>query len=293
MLTQLKHDLEVQASLAPEYVRDSRDVNMINTFANKYCEALDTGDERNKNIYYSCLLLKFWNRIVTISEDKNYGEQMTFLIKNKQITLEDIFHEVCSCINYALEMRKWQDPKNKINAQQCINQVISSRAAGELLRPFNLKKNEGAVYTKSLDETYDDDDKISLGDTIADEDERKNQGVIDMIQLAINNNRIVEAIIFDTIAFADCQKYEKTKATITNDEGEEEEISKQVTSFWAYKLVKELNDINDNYREYFVKTYDVDENKLNAALEALHKANNQKKYRMIESAQNYGKTLLA
>ena len=90
MLTTLKRDLEREAQLAPEYTRDERTTDMIETFANKYCEAVDSGDQRNSSIYLSCLLLKFWNRITDIyaGKDKHYGDQISFLVSNGQITIE-------------------------------------------------------------------------------------------------------------------------------------------------------------------------------------------------------------
>ena len=300
MLTTLKRDLEREAQLAPEYNRDERTTDMIETFANKYCEAVDSGDQRNSSVYMSCLLLKFWNRITDIyaGKDKHYGDQISFLVSNGQITIEDVFYKVYECINTAMKYRTWKKPDKHTTAQACINQIISSRAAGELLRPFNLKKNEGMIFTRSLDEYIDDEDgKITLEDVVADTSSspyEDSQSVRDLVQLAIDDNKIVEAIIFDNIAFSDCHRLEKKKMTRINHEtGEEEEYSRQVSSFWAHALVKELGGLGDKYRNYFLDTYDINNEKLDSALGALKKANNQKRYRMIESAKNYGREVIA
>lgn len=299
MLNELKRDLEREATNAPEYKREDRSTDLIETFANKYCAAVDNEDRTEAGIYLSCIILKFWNRITDLyaGKDKHYGEQISFLIANNQITIEDVFYKIYDCILVALNYRTWKNPEKHTTAQACINQIISTRAAGELLRPFNLKKNEGMLYTRSLDEYIDDGDgKLTLADTIADNSDdgsEEIQAVYDIVQSAIDDNKIVEAIIFDQMAFTDCQRVEKSTVTQVDEEtGEEKEYSRQVTSFWAHKLVKELNDLGDTFKKYFMNTYEISGEKLEAALNALKKANNQKKYRMIESAQNYGKEML-
>ena len=132
MMTTLKRDLEREAQLAPEYARDERTTDMIETFANKYCEAVDSGDQKSSSVYMSCLLLKFWNRITDIyaGKDKHYGEQISFLVSNGQITIEDVFYKVYECINTAMKYRTWKKPDKHTTAQACINQIITSRAAG-------------------------------------------------------------------------------------------------------------------------------------------------------------------
>ena len=296
MLRDLKRDLESYASLAPEYKREARDADLITVFADKYCKAFDEGDETNKSIYYSCILLKFWNRITDLCQgkDKNYGEQLSCVLSAKKLDANDIFDEVCSCVNEAMKRRTWQDPEKKTNAQACINQIISSRAAGELIRPFNLKKNEGMLFQKSLDESLDgDEDRATVADItydeVADEMEEGNRAAVSIIQSALDDNKIVEAIIYDHIAFQDCMKTETKKITYIDPEtGETKSISSKQQSFWAYQAIRYLSSLDDKYSKYFLNKYSVDRVKFDAAVGALKKANNQKLYRMIDSAKLYG-----
>ena len=302
MLNDLKRDLEVAAHGAPEYVRDSRDPDLVTVYADKYCEAYEKGDEYEKNAYYSCIVLKFWHRIADLCQGKDarYGEQLSFLVSSKKIDSDDVFAEVLSCINYALKMKAWQDPAKKTNAQACINAVISTRAAGELIAPYNLKRNEGMAYTMSLDEPLDSDKGAgTVADTIqgdSDEEARSMMEVRDIIQSAIDDDKIIEAIIFESMVKADCTKWEKEEYKDVDEEtGEETEHSRRVGQFWSYQLVRYLNDVTakEDFIDKFSSAYDIKPEALEAAVKALREANNQKKYRMIESAQNYGRSILA
>ena len=90
-LYDLKHDCHREAAKLPmKYEKYS-----INELADKYCEAIDTNNAEDKNIYISALLLRFWSTI-----DKMYNDCRLLGIER-----EDAFHALYDCIDYAVKCR--------------------------------------------------------------------------------------------------------------------------------------------------------------------------------------------
>ena len=159
--------------------------------------------------------------------------------------------------------RIWQKNTN-INAQQAINQVFSTRFEKMAYYESNLLKNKGAHVTCSLDEpvgNQDDDKGHTLGDFIADEaNEIEKEGdVTGFIQSLLDKDKVVEAIIFDNIADPDKDvfKYKKKTIKTTNADGEKVKYIKHTSEFWEFKLIKELNELDGNYKNYFLAKYKV------------------------------------
>ena len=174
----------------------------VNTLADGYCKAMDEGDEYNKDLFISALVLRFWYVIKKL-QDKSPG---------MGLDITDFFNWLYEAIEYACKYRKWQDPNNKVNAQQCINQCIETIRLQHYYQA-NLKKHKGNFSTVSLDATYandGDDAEVSLLDTIVDEDaSTANTKLMEardtrtFIQRYINKKKLIEAIILDNIAFGD------------------------------------------------------------------------------------------
>ena len=186
--------------------------------------------------------------------------------------------------------RIWQKNSN-INAQQAINQVFSTRFEKMAYYESNLLKNKGAHVTCSLDEpigNQDDDKGHTIGDLIADDtNEIEKEGdVTGFIQSLLDKDKVVEAIIFDNIADPDKDvfKYKKKTIKTTNADGEKVKYIKHTSEFWEFKLIKELNELDGNYKNYFLAKYKVSTGAVNAALDVIARANNQKKYRMLSAA---------
>ena len=155
----------------------------------------------------------------------------------------------------------------------------------------NLLKNKGAHVTCSLDEpigNQDDDKGHTIGDFIADEaNEIEKEGdVTGFIQSLLDKDKVVEAIIFDNIADPDKDvfKYKKKTIKTTNADGEKVKYTKRTSELWEFKLMKELNELDGNYKNYFLAKYKVSIGAVNAALDVIARANNQKKYRMLRAA---------
>ena len=254
----------------------------ITELADRYCEAIDGNKSDLANEYFSALVLRFWCKI-----QKAYTKNKAAL----RVSKEDCYDWVISSIMMACDKsaRIWQKNSN-INAQQAINQVFSTRFEKMAYYESNLLKNKGAHVTCSLDEpigNQDDDKGHTLGDFIADEtNEIEKEGdVTGFIQSLLDKDKVVEAIIFDNIADPDKDvfKYKKKTIKTTNAAGEKVKYIKHTSEFWEFKLMKELNELDGNYKNYFLAKYRVSTGAVNAALDVLARANNQKKYRMLRA----------
>ena len=105
-----------------------------------------------------------------------------------------------------------------------------------------------------------------------------------LIQSFIDRNKIVEAIILDTIAFNDSQKLVKTTNTYFDSAtGKNKKFVSYVEKLWPYKVVKNLNSLTDDYKKYFNLTYSINPEKFTAAFNSIKKANNTKLYKFLDA----------
>lgn len=276
-MSDIRKDFENLAKLAPEYTRASRDADMITVLADKYCEAVDKGDESNKSIYISALMLKFWDNV-----DRIYQK-----VKQVGYEYEDCVSQLFKCINTACEYRAWKD--GTTSAKACINQVIASRGAPEILYQSNLDSSKANVNTTSLDYDISDDDEGSktVMDTIDDgtyEEDKSASYATSIIQYFINNNKLIEAILLDNIAFNNCTKDIKVEVNYTNEIGELSKCVGNRSEFWAYKLMTIINSLPDSYANDFASRYTVNDGALKASLADIRKSNNQKLYKYLAKA---------
>ena len=97
-----------------DYTEKGRDV--IQVMIDRYCIAKDTNDEPRKNMYIAGLMLRFWYVIAKLQARSPIPG----------LEYEDFMGWLYESIEYACKYRKWQNPANKVNAQQCINQCIET-----------------------------------------------------------------------------------------------------------------------------------------------------------------------
>jgi hypothetical protein len=274
MLNETKRDLTLYArQLAKPYESYS-----IDELADAYCEAVDTDNETLKNIYISALILRFWHKI-----DKMY--------KNNTVApcleYEDFFWWLYEAIEYACKYRGWQDPTKNLNAQQCINKCIDTI---KLQKYYDLRldKKKTVNYCTSMDAPIgggdSDDAEKTLGDMLEDDSidySAEADAVIMLVQNYINNNKIIEAIIIDNIAFNDVRKHHKKVIKATNADGEVYKYTDYSSEFWPYKLVQIVSKLPSTYKKDFLTRYRISEEKLTTVLDALDKVNNQKLYKYL------------
>lgn len=268
-----------------------------------YCEAVDNNDDYMKDLYIGGLMLRFWDKVKKLNTN----------CPNIGLEEADFVDWVFEAIVYACKYRKWQsDPK--VNAQQCINQCIETIRAQHYY-DMNLDISKANFNTVSINQTIGEEGSSqslkTLEDTLSDHEEEEETKGLDgntsaksLIQNFIYKKKLVEAIILDVIAFGDTTKATKTTITSSYVDSEGKEVSykyaKYSHKFWLYKCIQALAGSDDEkqkeadfkaYEEYFLKNYDVKKEPLNAALEVLKKANNQKLYKEVRATLAAAKTL--
>ena len=276
MLNDTKRDLLMYArTLAKPYEEYS-----IDELANAYCEASDSNDANLKNVYISALILRFWYTI-----DKMYQANKVA----PSLEREDFFWWLYEAIEYACKYRGWQDPTKNLNAQQCINKCIDTI---KLQKYYALRyaKNKTANHCISINTPIGenkDGGVITIADMLEAEsdfdDSFATNNTICLIQSYVDCNKIVEAILLDTIAFNDVQKHYKRVIKTQTADGQPMKYTEHSSEFWPYKLVQLLNQLPDTYKNTFLERYRISEEKLTAALDAIHNAPNTKLYKYLRS----------
>lgn len=275
MLQDTKKDLTAQArKLIKPYEQYS-----IDELADAYCAAVDANDTVLKNIYISALILRFWYTI-----DKMYSANTVAPCLER----EDFFNWLYEGIEYACKYRGWQDPEKNLNAQQCINKCINTI---KLQKYYDLRldKNKTVNHCCSLETPVannTDDSAKTLEDVLEAESTLEDSSAYDailLVQSYINKNKIIEAILLDTIAFNDTQKHFKKTIKSQNSAGETIKYTEHSSEFWAYRLVQIVSKLPATYKDYFMAKYKISEEKLSAVLEVIERANNQKLYRYLRA----------
>ena len=260
---------------------------VIGQLLDGYCKAKDTNDEHFKDLYIAGLILRFWYVI------KKYKESCP------GIGLEDVdfLSWLYEAIEYACKYRAWQK-NTKVNAQQCVNQCIETIRKQHYYE-FNLDKHRANYNKVSMETSLSEDDKLTLEDTLPDMDSMEqfdsissNNFTRSLIQNYVNNNKIVEAIILDTIAFTDSQKLTKSVHKYTDSAGVLKKYTHVDREFWPYKVVQCLSKLSDDYEQYFKQSYTVSPEKFEAAFNALKKATNGKLYKYLDKTLADAKTRL-
>ena len=270
MLTDTKRDL---IFLARKLVKPYESYS-IDELADAYCDAVDNGNEALKDVYISALILRFWFKI-----DKMYTSNTVA----PSLEHEDFFWWLYEAIEYACKYRGWQDPTKNLNAQQCINKCIDTI---KLQKYYNLRldKNKTVNHTVSMEAPIGgegDNATKTVGDMLEAEetwDDHSKDDVILLVQNYINRNKIIEAILIDNIAFNDVQRY--FKKTVKTDSTKYTEYSSE---FWPYRLIQIVSKLPASYKREFLAKYKISEEKLDAVLGVVGKANNQKLYKYLRS----------
>lgn len=249
----------------------------VEELADGYCDAKDAGIEEIKNYYISALILRFWNKI----------DMLNRACPNIGLSYEDFFFWVYEAIEYACKYRAWQNPEKNVNAKQAINQCINTIRLQHYYE-YNLDKHRVNIGCGSLDEPLDADEDMTLGDTLVSEDSEMDYSLAgyfdaaEVVQGYINDGRIVDAIITDTMAFNPVEPLRRTKRVV---KGEERWVEHS-TEFWPFMLCKTLNNLPDSYRTYFTTKYRIDSEKLDMTLQTIKTSSNQKIYKWIDRTRN-------
>jgi hypothetical protein len=251
----------------------------IDELADAYCDAVDSGNESLKDIYISALILRFWYTIDRMHNSNTVAPSLDH---------EDFFWWLYEAIEYACKYRGWRDTSKKLNAQQCINKCIETI---KLQKYYDMRLDKRKVmnHSCSIDATIgggDDESGKSLADLLESEDNIEDCYAADdailLVQSYINRNKIVEAILLDNIAFNDVQRHFKKTIKTKNQNGDDFRYVEHSSEFWPYRLIQIVSKLPETYKREFLSRYTISEEKLDAVLEAVDKANNQKLYRYLD-----------
>lgn len=275
MLNETKRDLTFQArQLVKPYEQYS-----IDELADAYCDAVDSGNSTLKDIYISALILRYWYTI-----DKMYRANKVA----PTLEHEDFFWWLYEAIEYACKYRGWRDPSKNLNAQQCIYKCIETIKLQKYYY-LRLDKRKVANCCTSLDTPIGgegDNANKTIADMLDSEeyvDDHSDGDAISLVQSYINRNKIIEAILIDNIAFNDVQKRFKKTVKTVNADGDPLKYVEHSSEFWPYKLVQIVSQLPKSYKTSFMDRYNISEEKLDAVLNIIDKANNQKLYKYLKS----------
>lgn len=205
-------------------------------------------------------------------------------------------------IEYALKYKAWQNPEKKANADQAVKQCIHTIFLQHNY-DANLAKHKASYVSDSLDvemsDIYGGDSKVTLGDTLVDEDDlasraygEGSEAARSIVQLYIDKKKLVEAIILDTIAFNETEKVTKKTVLVTDPEGKQVKQTQTYKEFWPFRAVQLLSKLPISYSDYFGNTYNVNPIEFDKALATVRAATNQKLYRYLSKTLEDAKTVL-
>lgn len=270
------NDLKIAAGFLPKNYNDLS----VDELAVGYCEAVDTKNDLLKESYFAGLFLKFWYLI-----DKLYKENGTAL----RMAREDFISWIEGAILQACTERAWvNNPKLKV--QQIIQKIIATRYKAMAYYESNLLIHKANFGTDNLDVVLDEDNDTTMLDLLESRDlspSEKYNSATDLIQRCLDNNKVIEAIIAETIANNDCTKRETHTVVETDENGFDYKYIKATEQFWPYKVVKLLSTLPDNYENYFLDAFKVDPNILKVCVEKIKKSNNTKLYEYLSNTQEY------
>ncbi len=284
-LTLFRKNLQTKARQLPDFDDSKIETSKITAWANGYCDACDSGDDEAKEIYASALMLKFWYQ----------AQKMYERTKTCGFDYEDYPAILFQCISIACdkEHRAWR-ANPKINAQACINRVIATRGSAQLIYESNLGRNKANVSANqvSLDAAVGDDG-ASFGDYFGSEDDGMDCGPKMLIQGCLDEDRIIEAIFLDVIAFWDSTKDFKKKKTEVDSEGRTVTRTISNAEFWARECVQSMRKLTRGYKRYFLAKYSVKPRKFSAAMKRIEESSSTKLNVFLQKTLSYMRERLA
>lgn len=270
--------------------------------ANGYLEAEANENEYMKEAYIAGLMLRHWKDV-----NRLYTKCRTCDSRN---TLADFTTIIYERIMYAFKYKAWLKEGSKLNAQQCINMTISTEVKNQMYFS-NCQKNlsNATVNNVSLNKTIgtsSDGRETTIGDTIADPDSDSFQfsKVDRIVQDYINQNKIIEAIVIDTISNnPTTRQTNETKVekrivesfdkdsghwiVEKNEDGsiktEEVKVKVNYIEPWRLKAAEFLMNLPEDYVEQFQKRFKVSAELLMAAYNTISTAKNQKVYKYLDN----------
>ena len=247
--------------------------------ANGYCDADESGNYQLRDAYFAALVLRYWYKIY---EWKSNSASLGLPIETFVEWLED-------SLLIALKYRAWRIPGNSLyndpnGPDKAINRSCFS-TRGREYQCANKDKRKSNTQTISMESIVDDNGKPVeyLGSKPA----REVDGAKELVEIFLGNNKLLEALIVDGVAYQD--SFKTTKVSIKqegiNSQGQTvmKRYSKETDMFDMRKLVKHLSTIDTNFiRDYFCSTYFISPEKGEEILSRVSEMSNPKWYKCIQ-----------
>ena len=308
-LDEIKKSCEIEAEMLNVNGKTYQELTK-NELANGYCDwdekAAFATDENEKakaesmrSHYWAALLLRYWYKI------------FAWMAKSASLQLppEEFFYWLNASLEDAFFYRSWRKLRRKeLNnpnsewienpnytemednavADRSINWACSTRRGAEY-QAANKYKRKANTQAISIDKTFDEDGYSILDREGLSTEGSGYNGIKSLINLFLEEDKTIEALIVDNIAFGDSLKEDKNKYIYTyiekNEKDEDVEVSetnyRYAHEFNARKLVKQLTSINEKYfTEYFIKEYHVQD--YQPILTKLKSLDNSNLYKEIE-----------
>lgn len=254
--------------------------------ANGYCDAEEAGDEEKRSQYYSALMLRYWYKIFRWQQDSaSLHLDLTDFIQ----WLEDAFYVVFYYKEWRYKYKaivkegKFIDWKLDANGERIPNPYywetdpnapdkIINRCCfsirGKYYQFNNKDKRRVNINNISIDKEVDENGSSALDYLGCVEDPSICDGTKDIIESFIKQNKLIEAIIVDSIVNGDAFKARKDHS------GDD---------FDMRKLVKYLNNINQKYiKDIFAKNYGIKDIQQDILIDKLEKTSNTNLYKYIK-----------
>lgn len=280
IMTDLKNVYREQA----KYLPYNYETASIEDMLSNYKKYRNTPNPK-ANYYFSGLMLRFW-----------YLQSKLEFKYNVTLREDRLFYHDREVDTINLATDYWDEEKG-VKGTQAINKCASTIMLREMYQR-RLDIHKASYKTTSIDTPVaGDEDGMTIGDTLIDDGADPMSSTISgancLIQHYIDENKIVEAIILDTIAYNDTFKHTRKQVKTIDEDGDEYKFTEHSTEFWAYKVVQLLGNLPTTYLTAFSAKYEVDLHILELGLEAIHKANNQKLYKYLSNTLKSCKPLVS
>lgn len=280
IMTDLKNVYREQA----KYLPYNYETASIEDMLSNYKKYRNTPNPK-ANYYFSGLMLRFW-----------YLQSKLEFKYNVTLREDRLFYHDREVDTINLATDYWDEEKG-VKGTQAINKCASTIMLREMYQR-RLDIHKASYKTTSIDTPVaGDEDGMTIGDTLIDEGADPMSSTISgatcLIQHYIDENKIVEAIILDTIAYNDTFKHTRKQVKTIDEDGDEYKFTEHSTEFWAYKVVQLLGNLPTTYLANFSAKYEVDLHILELGLNAIHKANNQKLYKYLANTLKSCKPLVS
>lgn len=274
--------------------------------ANGYCEAENASDEIKRSQYWAALMLRYWYRIYEWMKNSS----------SCKLQLEDFVNWLNDALYIAFYYRSWwweyeavvrhgkliewklDENGNKIPnehywkidaaaADRSINYFLNAQRGREY-QALNKDLRKSNVLYDSLDESVEVCGDLALEQSGATSDFDHLNSIKDLVRKFIAQNRSLEAMIIDGIAYHSSFKEIRHELPELVEDPEnplpfKREKFSYEHEFCPRLLVKHLSTIDENFMEtYFKPTYDLDEDTCQEIFRKLKDANNNKLYRYIK-----------